>query len=88
MTSTASEGLDLDAVDELCRMALAAVRLGCRVTLVDVDAGLRELLVLAGVDGVLLDDQPADEGADQANPRQVDLSNIDRDDRLEERDLP
>jgi hypothetical protein len=46
--------LDLEAVDELCRLALAAGRLGCRVMLVDVDAALHELLVLAGVDELLL----------------------------------
>lgn len=51
---------DISAVDELCRLALAASRLGCRVRLVDVDAELRDLLVLAGVDGLLLDDDPTE----------------------------
>jgi RNA polymerase sigma-70 factor (ECF subfamily) len=46
--------LDLEAVDELCRLALAAGRLGCRVLLVDVEPALREVLVLAGVDELLL----------------------------------
>ena len=45
----------LEAVDELCRLALIAGRLGCRVLLVDVDPGLRELLLLAGVSDVLLE---------------------------------
>lgn len=49
--------LTVEAVDELCRLALAATRLGCRVRLFDVDAELRELLVLTGVDELLLDDQ-------------------------------
>lgn len=45
---------DAGAVDELCRLALAAGRLGCRVLLVDVDPTLHDLLVLAGVDELLL----------------------------------
>lgn len=45
---------DLEAVDELCRLAVAASRLGCRVLLVDVDPALHGLLVLAGVDEMLL----------------------------------
>lgn len=45
---------DVEAVDELCRLALAAGRLGCRVRLVDVDPALHDLLVLAGVDELLL----------------------------------
>ncbi len=45
---------DLEAVDELFRLALAAGRLGCRVLLVDVDPALRDLLVLAGADELLL----------------------------------
>lgn len=45
---------DAEAVDELCRLALAAGRLGCRVRLVDVDPALHDLLVLAGVDELLL----------------------------------
>ena len=45
---------DLEAVDELCRLAVAAGRLGCRVLLVDVDPALHDLLVLAGVDELLL----------------------------------
>ena len=50
---------DMAAVDELCRLALAANRLGCRVQLVDVEPCLRELLVLAGVDDLLVDVGPA-----------------------------
>ncbi len=49
---------DLQAVDELCRLAVAAGRLGCRVLIVDVDPALHDLLVLAGVDGVLLGESP------------------------------
>ncbi len=45
---------DLAAVDELCRLAVAARRLGCRVRLTDVDPALAELLELAGV-GDLVD---------------------------------
>ncbi len=48
--------LDMDAVDELCRLALSAGRLGCRVLLADVEPALREVLELAGVDELLLDD--------------------------------
>lgn len=44
-----------DAVDELCRLALAAQRLGCQVRLVDVRPELRELLVAAGVEELLVD---------------------------------
>lgn len=51
-------GLDLGAVDELCRLAVAANRLGCRVQLLDVEPALRDLLVLSGVDEVLLADTP------------------------------
>lgn len=53
MSLAESDPLDLDAVDELCRLALAAARLGCRVRLVDVDPGLRDLIVLAGVETIL-----------------------------------
>lgn len=45
-------------MEELCRLALAASRLGCRVLLVDVDPALHDLLVLAGVDELLLDQSP------------------------------
>lgn len=48
----------LEVVDELCRLALAAGRLGCRVVLVDVDPALHDLLVLAGIDELLLGDAP------------------------------
>ena len=44
---------DLEAVDELCRMAVAARRLGCRVVLVDVEPALREVLEISGVDDLL-----------------------------------
>ena len=45
--------VDLDAVDELCRLAVAARRLGCRIHLADADPDLRALIELAGVDDVL-----------------------------------
>lgn len=44
---------DLDAVDELCRLAVAARRLGCRIHLTHADSDLRALIGLAGVDDVL-----------------------------------
>ena len=44
---------DLQVVDELCRLAVAARRLGCRIHLADADSDLRALLDLAGVDDVL-----------------------------------
>ena len=47
---------DIGAVDELCRLALHARRLGCRVLLVDVDSELRELLRIAGVEDLLVGD--------------------------------
>jgi hypothetical protein len=40
---------DLDLVDELCRMRLAARRQGLRVRLVDVDDELRAWLTFVGV---------------------------------------
>jgi hypothetical protein len=45
---------DLVAVDELCRLAAAARRLGCRAHLVGADADLYALFELAGVADVLL----------------------------------
>jgi hypothetical protein len=45
--------VELVVVDELCRLALCARRLGCRVLLVDVGPDLREVLELAGVDDLL-----------------------------------
>lgn len=47
-------GPDVAAVDELCRLALAARRLGCRVQLLDVEPDLRNLLRMAGVDHLLV----------------------------------
>ncbi len=46
---------DLGAVDELCRLALVAERLGCRIRILDATPDVRDLLVLAGVDELLLD---------------------------------
>jgi hypothetical protein len=45
---------DLLAVDELCRLAATARRLGCRAHLVGADADLHALFELAGVADVLL----------------------------------
>lgn len=50
----------IEDVDDLCRLALAASRLGCRVRLDGVDVALRDLLALAGVDDLLLDDERKD----------------------------
>lgn len=44
---------NLEAVDELCRLAVAARRLGCRIHLTYADPELRALIDLAGVDDVL-----------------------------------
>jgi hypothetical protein len=46
---------DLTSVDDLCRLAHAARRLGCRAHLVGADAELHALLELAGVADVLCD---------------------------------
>ncbi|MEO6989192.1 MAG: hypothetical protein ABI239_11155 [Aquihabitans sp.] len=53
----AEDSRSVEAVGELCRLALVASRLGCRVQLLDVDAGLHDLIVLAGVGDLLLDDE-------------------------------
>lgn len=60
-----------DAVDELCRLALAAQRLGCQVRLVDVRPELRELLVAAGVEELLID--PGRPGSPRAATDRGDL---------------
>ena len=44
---------DLRTVDELCRLAVVARVLGCRVHLVGTDPELRSLLDLTGLDDVL-----------------------------------
>lgn len=49
---------DLQAVDELCRLAVVARRLGCRVHLTGVDPDLRSLLDLAGVADLLCECPP------------------------------
>lgn len=46
---------DLEAVETLCEMVLAARRLGCTVKVTDAPAELRELILLAGLDEVLCD---------------------------------
>jgi hypothetical protein len=53
-TSTDDDPAELALVDLLCRMQLMAMRLGCRIVVVEPSAGLRELIHLAGVDDVLL----------------------------------
>jgi hypothetical protein len=45
---------ELALVDLLCRMQLMAMRLGCRIVIVEPSAELRDLIHLAGVDDVLL----------------------------------
>ncbi|WP_436792898.1 hypothetical protein [Actinospongicola halichondriae] len=50
---------DLDDVGDLCRLALAARRLGCRVRIEGASDDLRDLLVLAGVGSLLTDEPPA-----------------------------
>lgn len=49
---------DLEAVEELCRLALVARRLGCRVRLEGAPDDLRALLSLAGVENLLLTEPP------------------------------
>lgn len=44
---------DLRSVDELCRLAVVARRLGCHIHLPVRDRDLGELLELAGVDDVV-----------------------------------
>ncbi|HVM39891.1 MAG TPA: hypothetical protein VM618_03810 [Acidimicrobiia bacterium] len=46
---------DLRTVEELCRLQLAAQRLGCTVRVCDGNERLRELIVFAGLDDVFLD---------------------------------
>ncbi len=53
--ATDPTSMDLGEVDLLCRLALSARRLGCRVHLSGVSPELRSLIELAGVDHVLLD---------------------------------
>jgi hypothetical protein len=59
---------DLASVDELCRLAMSARRLGCHIHLVDGDSELQSLLVLAGVDDVVRR-CPASPAAGTAAPR-------------------
>lgn len=49
---------DLEDVDDLCRLVLAAQRLGCTVTLSGASDEVRELLDLAGVAGSILEHDP------------------------------
>ena len=56
---------DLTSVDDLCRLAHAARRLGCRAHLVGADAELHALLELAGVADVLCDCPAARNPPDQ-----------------------
>jgi hypothetical protein len=62
---------DLQAVDELCRLVVAARRLGCDVHLTGVDPDLRSLLDVAGVADLMFEcpahnpvRNPAEFGAD------------------------
>jgi anti-anti-sigma regulatory factor len=45
--------VDLDAIDTLARLALAARRLGCRVRVENAPPDLRDLVVLVGLADVL-----------------------------------
>lgn len=47
---------DAGDLDELCLLALVAGRLGCQVRLLGASDELRDLLALAGVGHLLLDD--------------------------------
>lgn len=49
--------IDLEAVDELCRLARAAQRLGCTVRLQGATPELCALLDLAGVGDVLFEER-------------------------------
>ena len=55
LESAADSGLDL--VDRLARLRLDARRNRCRLEIRTADAGLVELLALAGLDGVILLDR-------------------------------
>jgi ABC-type transporter Mla MlaB component len=63
---------DLVAVDDLCRLARAARRLGCRAHLVGADEKLRSLLELAGVSDILCH-CPADIEGTDPHPTRGDL---------------
>jgi anti-anti-sigma regulatory factor len=47
--------VDLCVVDTLCALALTAQRLGCTVHVCGASSELRELIVLAGLEDVLLE---------------------------------
>lgn len=51
---------DLGEVDVLCRLALSAKRLGCRVHLTHVSPELRSLIELAGMEDVLFHPEETD----------------------------
>lgn len=55
MSQTLAVPLDLGAVDELCKLARAAQRLGCTVRLDGATDELRGLLDLAGVSDILFE---------------------------------
>ena len=59
---------NLGAVEDLCQLVLVAQRLGCTVKLSGASDELRALLDLAGVTGLLLDDQ-ADLGLNETDLR-------------------
>ena len=60
--------VDLRTVDELCRLAVVARGLGCRVHLVATDPELRSLLDLAGLDDVLGECPATDAGPSVHDP--------------------
>jgi hypothetical protein len=53
---------DMRAVEALCELALTARRLGWTIRVVDPSPDLRDLIVFAGLEDVLLGDAP-DDGA-------------------------
>ncbi len=63
---------DLRAVDDLCRLAVAARRLDCTIHLDGADDDLRALLDLAGVDDVLRE-CPATRALSNSTPTAGDL---------------
>ncbi len=62
---------DLTAVEELCRLQLAARRLGCRILVHDASESLRDLIMLVGLADVLLADEPPSgrPSAEPGNPQ-------------------
>ena len=64
------ERTDLAAIEELCRLQLAARRLGCRILVHDTNPSLRELIERVGLADVLLHDErpSSDDGTEPDVP--------------------